>query len=149
MPGDTPTGGTIVVGIDGSPASRQALRWACFQAEITEASVLAMSVREESELLPGSEFALRQRGAWRDDDAVRAALHRDVGMVATSAPVRELVVTGEPADELLAAAADADLLVLGAHGYRALSTTPLGGVATECVRRAVCPLVLVPAAPTR
>lgn len=149
MPGDAPTGGTIVVGIDGSPASSQALRWACFQAEITDGSVLAISVREEAGLLPGSEFALRQRGTWRDDDAVRAALHRDVSMVTTSAPVRELVVTGEPADELLAAAGEADLLVLGTHGHRALSTVPLGGVAAECIRRAVCPLVLVPAAPAR
>ncbi|WP_197319071.1 universal stress protein [Saccharomonospora sp. NB11] len=149
MPGDAPADGTIVVGIDGSPASRQALRWACYQAEITGGSVLAMSVREEAAFLPGSEFALRTRGSWRDDDTVRAALHRAVSLVSTSAPVRERVVTGEPADELLAAANEADLLVLGTDGHRGLSAVPLGSVAVECVRRAVCPLVLVPAAPAR
>ncbi|EID56112.1 universal stress protein [Saccharomonospora xinjiangensis] len=149
MTGEVPADGVIVVGIDGSPASRQALRWACFQAEITNGSVLAISVNSEPGLLPGSEFVLRRRGAWRDDDAVRSALHRDVSMVPTSAPVRELVVTGEPADELLSAAGDADLLVLGTRGHRALSTIPLGGVATECIRRAVCPVVLVPASPAR
>ncbi|EHK80245.1 universal stress protein [Saccharomonospora azurea] len=149
MPGDAPTDGTIVVGIDGSPASRQALRWACYQAEITGGSVLALSVREESAFLPGSEFALRQRGSWRSDEAVRAALHRTVSLVSTSAPVRERVVSGQPADELLAAAHDADLLVLGTDAHRGLSAVPLGGVAVECVRRAVCPLVLVPAAPAR
>ncbi|WP_024874410.1 universal stress protein [Saccharomonospora piscinae] len=147
--GTDPEAGTIVVGVDGSPAARQALRWACAEAELTGGQVLAVSVRDEPAPLPGSEFALRQRGAWRDDGAVRAALHRDVSLVATSASVGELVVTGEPAEELLAAATRADLLVLGTQGQRGLSAVPLGGVTLECVRRAVCPLVLVPAAPAR
>lgn len=149
MPRDAETGGTIVVGLDGSPASRQALRWACWEAELTRGRVLAMSVREDPDLMPGSEFALRSRSTWRDEDAVRAALRRDVGLVATTAPIDELVVTGEPADELLSAANEADLLVLGSKGPRGLSALPLGGVAAECIRRAVCPLVLVPAAPAR
>ncbi|WP_298181722.1 universal stress protein [Saccharomonospora sp.] len=149
MPGNTETGRVIVVGLDGSPASRQALRWACSEAELTHGRVLAMSVREEPDLLRGSEFALRPRGIRRDEDTVRAALRRDINMVVTTAPVDELVVTGAPADELLSAAGQADLLVLGTNGPRGLSAVPLGGVTIECVRRAVCPLVLVPVAPAR
>lgn len=149
MAWDPRSGRTIVVGLDGSPASRQALRWACSEAELTDGSVLAMSVREEVALLTGSEFALRRRGSRHDERTIRAALHRDVSLVATTAEVSELVVTGEPADELLTAAARADLLVLGTHGHRGLSAAPLGGVALECVRHAVGPVVLVPATPAR
>lgn len=140
---------TIVVGVDGSPASRQALRWACWEAELTAGRVVALSVRDESDLLPGPEFAVRQRGSCRDDTAVRAALHRAVSTVTTAVPVIERVVTGIPAEELLLAAGEADLLVLGTHGHRGLSAVPLGGVTLECVRRAPCPLVLVPASPAR
>jgi len=45
---------------------------------------------------------------------------------------------------LTTAAADADLLVLGSHGHGRLFHAVLGSVAEQCIRAAVCPVVVVP-----
>lgn len=48
------------------------------------------------------------------------------------------------ADVLTGAARAADLLVLGSHGNSRIRHTVLGSVSEECVRRANCPVVVVP-----
>ena len=47
-------------------------------------------------------------------------------------------------EELLNAAQDADLLVLGTHGYRGMDRMLLGSVAETLLRRAAVPLLVVP-----
>jgi nucleotide-binding universal stress UspA family protein len=56
------------------------------------------------------------------------------------------VAGGEPADELvrLASELDAELLVIGSGGRRELGSAFLGSVASELMRHAPCPLVIVP-----
>ena len=54
------------------------------------------------------------------------------------------VVEGRPADVLSRAARDADLLVLGSHGHGRLRHAALGSVSENCVRKASCPVVVLP-----
>ena len=52
-----------------------------------------------------------------------------------------------PAADVLGRAADrADMLVIGSHGHGPLDRTALGSVAEVCVRDAICPVVIIPAA---
>jgi nucleotide-binding universal stress UspA family protein len=53
---------------------------------------------------------------------------------------------GEPADELVRIASDldAELIVVGSRGRHELGTAVLGSVAGELMRRAPCPVVVVP-----
>jgi nucleotide-binding universal stress UspA family protein len=53
-------------------------------------------------------------------------------------------VEGRAADVLTTAARDADLLVLGSHGHSQVRHTVLGSVSEECVRKATCPVVVLP-----
>jgi nucleotide-binding universal stress UspA family protein len=53
-------------------------------------------------------------------------------------------VEGRAADVLTAAARGAELLVLGSHGHSRVRHTVLGSVAEECVRKATCPVVVLP-----
>ena len=53
-------------------------------------------------------------------------------------------VEGRAADVLCAAARNADLLVLGSHGHSRVRHTVLGSVSEECVRKAPCPVVIIP-----
>ena len=54
----------------------------------------------------------------------------------------------EPVGRVLArAAADADLLVVGSHGYGNLSGVVTGSVADDCLAKAACPVVVIPARP--
>lgn len=142
----TPTR-VIVVGMDGSPASEQALRWAVAEAERCGGRIHTITVRQRDNLLPGTSFAFQPHGRKpvRDERSLRESLHRRVATIAQAAPVTEAVVTGDPAAELCKASANADLLVLGGHGQRALTEALLGSVADECVRLAQCPVVLIPA----
>jgi Universal stress protein family len=54
-------------------------------------------------------------------------------------------IEGTPSDVLAAAARDADLLVLGSHGHSRQLHQVVGSVTEECIRKAGCPVVVLPA----
>lgn len=138
--------GRIVVGVDGSEASDAALGWALAQAHRTGDQVQAVHAwhyPEISELLTANPFEL-QHDEFRADAArvLRSALERvdprpDVH-------VDPVVAMGRAAEVLLAAAADADLLVVGSRGRGGFAGLLLGSVSQHCVHHAPCPVVVVP-----
>jgi nucleotide-binding universal stress UspA family protein len=141
---------TIAVGVDGSPQSEAALRWALREAE-DKAHVRAIVVRPHEDLLPGTSFAMLPRGrrpiADEPDyaDRLHATVEATRSEFLTPAPITEVVVSGDPATELIKASMSADLLVVGSHGARPLAELLLGSVATQCVRYAHCPVVVITA----
>ncbi|WP_020420173.1 universal stress protein [Amycolatopsis sp. ATCC 39116] len=139
---------TIVVGVDGSAQSRAALRWALQEARPGD-RVRAMLVRVRDELLPGTSYAIQPHGRIPvgEDSAYAGLLHSTVQETrGPGAPeVEEVVLSGDPATELNKASADADLLVVGSHGARPLTELLLGSVATQVVRHAHCPVVVMTA----
>ncbi|WP_035696432.1 universal stress protein, partial [Glycomyces tenuis] len=110
--------GRIVVGVDGSPSSTKALRWALRQAAATNARVSAVQAWQTPgvygtviTLVPGEELAAAARESL---DAVLAAADADAD--APDVEVDRRVVGGHPARVLLEEAEDADLLVVGSRG---------------------------------
>jgi len=101
----------IVVGVDGSLPSVDALRWALREAGPLDATVEAV-VAWDFPVTYGIEFgALDVDWAGNAAAALRDALRaapRPAGR-----PVTAMVIRGRPVDVLVAAAADADLLVIG------------------------------------
>ena len=135
--------GRIVVGVDGSPHSEEALRWALGQARLTGQSVEAVT----SWSIPVSfgEAAGPLMGIdWRGD-ATRT-LEKSVANV-VDAPeadrVSQRAVAGHPAQVLVDAAADAALLVVGSRGRGGFTGMLLGSVSQHVVARAACPVVVV------
>jgi hypothetical protein len=59
-------------------------------------------------------------------------------------PIAAEVIEGRPADVLAAAGSAADLLVLGSHGHSRVRHTVLGSVSEDCIRKASCPVVVIP-----
>ncbi|MFD9123344.1 universal stress protein [Kitasatospora sp. NPDC059571] len=132
----------IVVGVDGSPSSNAALRWAARQAELTGATLDAVIAWEYpasygwSGTLADGDF-----GVWAGkalSDAVAAELGAEPAVV-----VRERVLGGNAATVLLDAAEGADLLVLGNRGRGGFRQALLGSVGQHCVQHADCPVVIV------
>ena len=80
-------------------------------------------------------------------DQVAAARDR-TGIAALLKVEHEVAQAENAADEILRRAGEgkADLLVLGTHGESALSRALVGGVSSAVVRRAECPVLLVPPA---
>jgi nucleotide-binding universal stress UspA family protein len=133
----------IVVGVDGSPTSRQALRWAVGQAALTGATVEAVHALE----IPVTD-------GWAPmfdlvEHLSKAAEHMLAGAVAETARahptvvVRARVIEGHPATVLLSAAEGADLLVLGSRGHGGFVGALLGSVSQHCAHHATCPVVII------
>jgi nucleotide-binding universal stress UspA family protein len=107
------SGSRIVVGVDGSPSSIGALRWAIRQAELTGADVEAVI-------------------AWHYPIATGGYGWAPTGM-ATSFDFN-------PAQVLLGASDGADLLVVGSRGHGGFTEALLGSVSQHCVHHARCPV---------
>ncbi|WP_406045437.1 universal stress protein [Micromonospora sp. NBC_00898] len=141
----------IVVGVDGSDGGRRALDWAADEAAVRGGAVQAVAAWRWDRIEVGPMTQAtgpvdeEQRARTLLDDEIRGLFLRK----GAACPVAGEVVEGPAADVLTAAARTADLLVLGSHGHSRLRHTVLGSVSEECVRKANCPVVVVPVpAPT-
>jgi nucleotide-binding universal stress UspA family protein len=136
----------IVVGVDGSDSSRRALEWAAGHAADHDTAIHAVMAwgwdGAEAEVVYATPPAEEQRQAGEVlDRQVKEVIARH----GSSRPITAKVVEGRPADVLIAAARNADLLVLGSHGHNRLRHAVLGSVSEECIRKATCPMVVIPA----
>ena len=140
--------GTVVVGVDGSPASVKALRWAIDRATAEHRTVTAVEVRIPVRLSPGTSYAPAPYGRIpRERDG--NTLHDIVAEVQDAMPdaptIHELERHGEPGVELARAAHGAAMLVLGHTPHGKTTELLFGRVTNECLRHADVPVVLIPA----
>jgi nucleotide-binding universal stress UspA family protein len=132
----------ILVGVDGSPPSRAALRWALDQARLTGARVRAVIAWEVPAYTGWGLIAYEDFGAAAGKllgEAVREA----AGAGPPPVELIETVLPGHPAQVLIDASAHAALLVVGSRGHGAFAGTLLGSVSQLCVQHAHCPVVVV------
>jgi len=147
------TSGTIVVGVDGSPGSLAALRFAAAEAGLRGARLrvvhawtvpLAVALPEPAVLgqpiIPEPEF-----------EEVRAALLSqgekllDEALAGLDAPeIERVLAEGTAAHALVQAAEGADLLVVGSRGRGGFKGLLLGSVSQQCAHHAPCPVAIVP-----
>jgi nucleotide-binding universal stress UspA family protein len=136
---------TIVLGLDGSPGSQDAARWAARVASETGARVVAVHAVPRSELW--------MLGALQVDiTPVVDELRRQLNETWT-APLRDAhveceahIVRGDPAAELLRVAneRDATMLVLGTTSHGAVHDLVVGSTVHKVINRSPVPVVLVP-----
>jgi nucleotide-binding universal stress UspA family protein len=137
----------IVVGVDGSPSSRTALRWAVRQADLTNATIDAVLAWEIPVVLQSYAMApiyAEQDGGFEENakKTIEAVISEEVEP-ADSQRVRSLVINGHPAQVLLDIAAGADLLVVGSRGHGKFAEALLGSVSQNCVHHASCPVLIM------
>lgn len=135
--------GRIVVGVDGSPTSRHALRWAVGQAELTGATVdvvHALEIRVTDGWAP--MFDLVEHLSKAADQMLADAVAEATGAHPAVA-VEARVIEGHPATVLLTAAEGATLLVVGCRGHGGFVGALLGSVSQYCAHHATCPVVIV------
>jgi nucleotide-binding universal stress UspA family protein len=140
---------TIIVGLDGSPASQEALAWAIDEGERRESPVrvvyawtllpaggVARGLAVPIDALAGGDAAELAAGAQR-------ALEQALAGVRGAERVERRVASGHPAEVLIEEARDAELLVVGSRGHGTLSGALLGSVSHACIQHATCPVVVV------
>lgn len=134
----------IVVGVDGSEDSDRALRWAVREADRRGGTVQAVIAW----VWDGIDRAvITKTHPSEERAAAEQAIAHSVAAVSAAHPgvaVASEVIEGRPYKVLTQAAKDADLLVVGSHGHGRLHHAVVGSVAEECIRAAVCPVVVVP-----
>lgn len=134
----------VVVGVDGSPTSRAALRLAADIADRYGASLRAVETWEFTPMaaLTGVETDLDelQRAAQlRLDRVVREELG-DEGAEA----VERVALAEAPVPALLREGEEADLLVVGSRGLGGFKGLLVGSVSQQVTTHAPCPVLVVP-----
>jgi nucleotide-binding universal stress UspA family protein len=146
VPGATgPALERLVVGVDGSAESRQAVAWAASVAAPAAAGVTAVAVEEPKRPINAASDA----DAWRRAAEIVVTADWAAPLAAREDRFRPVVVRDAPVvDTILdvAAAEDADLVVLGARGIGGITGLRIGGVALAALHRCDRPTVIVPAA---
>ncbi len=137
--GKAPDRGRIVVGADGSPEAEAALAWAESLAAARGAVLEVFTIATPPTAVPG---ALGRRSPGPGDPF--APLGEVADRVREDVEVHAHVLVGQAAPSLAAAAADADLLVVGAQAHRPLEEALVGSVADALATSPTCPLVAVP-----
>lgn len=131
----------ITAGVDGTDESLAALAWAAREA-----------VRRDLELRVVHAWRFQPNAAAdvadRDDQErwVRDSVREAVATVAERHPALSVttdVQEGSPVETLVAAAADAELLVLGSRGHGPVVGFLLGSVGQQVIAEAARPVVLV------
>ncbi len=134
----------IVVGLDGSPHSQDALNWALAESSLRNVPVTVLAVAPA----PGSIWGITGAipASEETTDRVRQAAQKLVDEAGSSAgqEISLHVVSGVPADELIKAAEGADLLVVAARGSGGFARLVMGSVSSQVVQHARCPVVVVP-----
>jgi nucleotide-binding universal stress UspA family protein len=139
----------VIVGVDGSAESVEALRWAARYARASGAEVHAVRAwHYPSAVGPGPEGRapaavtgqVEQEMQGQLDDALARAFPEGRPDF-----VQTRLAYGHSADALIRAAEDADLLVVGNKGHGAFAGMVLGSVSMHCVTSARCPVVVIKA----
>ena len=135
----------IVVGVDGSEESREALRWALGEAELRGSAVRAVHAWSRPIAFGGPIMPPQALDPSALRDRAQDSLDSAVDEIAGEGPavaVERLVEEGAAADVLVRAAEGADLLVVGSRGHGGFAGLLLGSVSPQCAQHAPCAVVI-------
>ncbi|MCB5274867.1 Universal stress protein [Arthrobacter sp. SO5] len=133
---------TIVVGVDGSDASVEALRQAQSLAVPLSATVVALASWDVPPVYDGyvptgiDDFDVRAREILQETVATAFGAEQP-------ANVETRLVQGRPRHTLIEASRDADMIVVGRRGHGGFGGLLLGSVSSAVVAHAHCPVLVV------
>lgn len=136
----------IVVAVDGSGASNNAVRWAANTAlkrglplRLATSYTMPQYLYAEGMVPPDELFADLQSESMETIEKAREIAHE----VAPGILIGHTIAEGSPIDMLLEMSSDVTMLVLGSRGLGGLSGMVLGSVSAAVVSHAHCPVVVV------
>lgn len=149
MTGEPDTDSPVVVGVDGSASSRDAVRWAARAAALRGVPLLLVQVTTRLEAFSAAGLGVPESWLATQEQTARAHLREASGFATSAAgsvgdlEVRTEVDCGSAAGMLLDRGRDARLLVVGTRGLGEQSWGQVGSVSSAVVTHAACPVVVV------
>ena len=142
------TESAVVVGVDGSPASKVAVDWAARNAVLHGAALTLVHVLTPPAVMafpdvpmpPGYLEWQQEQGRGLLDAAEQTA-REAAGQ--TALDITSEMVSGPSVPSLVDASKDARLIVVGCRGHGALARGILGSVSNGLVHHAHCPVVII------
>ena len=138
--------GAVVVGIDGSAATTNVLRWAAGEAQVRKASLHIVHAWHLPPAPPWSQAALAGVQAVHGlEDSARGvveAAQRDPAIAGLR--VEAHVLSSSAVLALLSFADEASLIVVGSRGAGRFERAVLGSTSRQLAHHAGCPIVVVP-----
>jgi nucleotide-binding universal stress UspA family protein len=141
-----PSTGAVVVGVDGSPISEAAVKFATEEAAARQVPLLAvhtwderitdpayLAARIEQDEVPAAQ---EQRALLAEQMAGYQQEHPDV-------PIEQVLVHDHPAQGILRQAEKAQLIVLGSRGRGGFIGMLLGSTSQAVLQHATCPVLIV------
>ena len=137
------TGNPLIVGIDGSPEAREALRWASRLAVVRGREIVAVHALGLLESLDRQLVSADNHRA-----EVEELMRRDwcAPLRTEEMPFRIVVLDGDPVDVLLAVAAHehATTVIVGNRGIGAAPELALGSTSLRLVQQSPVPVLVIP-----
>jgi len=137
----------IVVGVDGSGDSHQALEWAVKHAALEHLPLTVLTVHEVavsawtlSPIIYPEDRPAEEKAQQAAQEAVDKAISQ-LGARPESVTVR--AVSGQASQSLIEASRDADLVIVGSRGAGGFTSLLTGSVSSQVVSHAACPVVVV------
>jgi nucleotide-binding universal stress UspA family protein len=134
--------GRIVVGVDGSPQSNQALRWAAYLAAMLGAQLDAVTAWE----YPASFGWAAVAPDWDPAQDMKKVLDDTVSAVFGDQPpagMRREVREGGAAKVLLEVSEGAAMVIVGSRGHGGFTGLLLGSVSANVAEHASCPVLII------
>ena len=136
----------IVVGVDGSENSLDALRWAAEEARVRNSLLRVVAIFNAPIMSTGYEVVAPDPSdlAAASNTMLDAAVDsvREDGAL-EGVHVATEVVEGHAGERLIELSHDADMVVVGARGHGGFLGMVLGSVTGHVVNHAACPVVVV------
>lgn len=132
----------IVVGVDGSEASIEALRQAQSLAVPLGAQVMAVAYWEFPQVYGGYVAMGIDNFEEAAGQVLKESLDKAFGPELPD-NVASRVVRGHARESLIEASREADMIVLGRRGHGGFGGLLLGSVSSACVAHAHCPVLVV------
>jgi nucleotide-binding universal stress UspA family protein len=136
----------VVVGVDGSPQSRHALRWAADEAHRHDATLVAVMAWH----YPAIAFVPMSPGGLTSSDTMQAATERALARVVEeelgSTPnvhVEQIAPWSGASEALIDQIAPETLLVIGHRERSMMREILLGSTSRATIRRATCPVAVL------
>lgn len=148
----------IVVGVDGSDESKNALAWAAEEAKLRQAELEVVYAYEytpawqlygyegvsvaQMDAIAAEDEAAQERAQELAGELVEQLVH-DLGPVEGVTVTPVAITDRRAAAALVARSENADMLVVGSRGRGGFSGLLLGSVSQQCAAHAHCPVTII------